>query len=143
MGQIAYISILFFGCHLSFAQGAALEVHNEYSIELSEASVKDNLDKQRIEELKLLLIRHFEKISSSDYSSANRHITEAIKLFKNPEVPALLYLGVDQTGSGIYDQPESIFTYLNEIKFKSKFDHKIRFLAVGEDGLITKLILTN
>jgi hypothetical protein len=78
--------------------------------------------------------------NSSDVSSANSNIAEALNLFASPDAPVLIVI----SGSGDqkdYDKPTTIKSYLNYLKDQKKNINRVENLEIDSSGKITSVEL--
>lgn len=87
------------------------------------------------------LISYFEAIaSSSNVTSANNSISEALALFASPETPVLIIIS-EEGDQKDYDRPTTIKEYLNYLKDQKKNSNTISTLKVDSTGKITEVEL--
>jgi hypothetical protein len=90
---------------------------------------------------KTKLTNYFNAISnSSNVSSANTSINEALSLFASPETPVLIVIS-EEAGQKDYDRPTTIRDYLNYLKDQKKNINQISNLELDSTGKITTLEL--
>ena len=78
--------------------------------------------------------------SSSNVSSANNSINEALSLFASPDTPVLIVIS-EYDGKKDYDRPTTIKDYLNYLKDQKKNINTISNLQVDSSGKITEVEL--
>ena len=88
-----------------------------------------------------VLGKYFDAIAtSSNVTSANNSISEAMTMFASPETPVLIII----SGTGNqkdYDRPTTIQAYLNYLKDQKKNTNKIENLQFDSSGKITEVEL--
>lgn len=77
---------------------------------------------------------------SSNVSSANASINEALTLFASPETPVLIVIS-ESGGMKDYDKPTTIKQYLNYLKDQKKNPNAIADIKTNGEGKITELEL--
>lgn len=77
---------------------------------------------------------------SSNVSSANANINEALSLFASPETPVLIVIS-EEGGTKDYDKPTTIKQYLNYLKDQKKNPNAISDIKTNGEGKITELEL--
>jgi hypothetical protein len=88
------------------------------------------------------LDQYFNAIAgSSNPSSANGSITEALSLFASPQTPVLIVIA-EEGGTKDYDKPTTIQDYLNYLKDQKKNLNAISDLKFDGAGKITEVELT-
>jgi len=78
---------------------------------------------------------------SSNPSSANSSISEALSLFSTPQTPVLIVIA-EEGGMKDYDKPTTIQDYLNYLKDQKKNLNTITDLKFDGSGKITEVELT-
>jgi hypothetical protein len=92
-------------------------------------------------EPKARLEQYFGAIAnSSNVSSANNSINEALSLFASADTPVLIVIS-ESGGQKDYDRPTTIRDYLNYLKDQKKNFNKIGNLQFDSSGKITELEL--
>lgn len=100
-----------------------------------EADAKSREPKARLEQ-------YFNAIAgSSNVSSANSSINEALSLFSSADTPVLIVIS-EENGQKDYDRPTTIRDYLNYLKDQKKNFNKISNIQFDGSGRITELELT-
>jgi hypothetical protein len=100
-----------------------------------EADAKAREPKARLEQ-------YFNAIAgSSNASSANSSINEALSLFSSADTPVLIVIS-EENGQKDYDRPTTIRDYLNYLKDQKKNFNKISNIQFDGSGRITELELT-
>lgn len=79
--------------------------------------------------------------SSSNASSANSSISEALSMFATPQTPVLIVIA-EEGGMKDYDKPTTIQDYLNYLKDQKKNLNTITDLKFDGSGKITEVELT-
>ncbi|HOX82981.1 MAG TPA: nucleoid-structuring protein H-NS [Chryseolinea sp.] len=87
------------------------------------------------------LNQYFSSIaSSSNATSANASINEALGLFASPQTPVLIVIS-ESNGEKDYDKPTTIKDYLNYLKDQKKNINSISDVKTDASGKITELEL--
>lgn len=121
-------------------QQKATEENIVISAGYEEDSVLVNLSDHA--ELKTKLNTYFSDISSiRAIDIVNEKIIEVKDLFVSEDVPVLISLGNDDSGSPIYDKPMTLSEFLNYLKFRKEYRQKIKKLTVNKNGEISKMVL--
>ena len=90
---------------------------------------------------KAKLSQYFDAIaSSSNVTSANISINEALTLFASPETPVLIVIS-ESGGRKDYDRPTTIKDYLNYLKDQKKNINAVSDLKIESSGKITEVEL--
>ncbi len=90
---------------------------------------------------KAKLSQYFDAIaSSSNVTSANISINEALSLFASPETPVLIVIS-ESGGRKDYDRPTTIKDYLNYLKDQKKNINAVSDLKIESSGKITEVEL--
>jgi hypothetical protein len=106
----------------------------EAEAKLKEAEARASTPKARLDE-------YFKAISSStNITSANTSINEALTLFASPETPVLVVIS-ESGGQKDYDRPTTIKDYLNYLKDQKKNINTVSDLKFDNVGKITELEL--
>ena len=127
-------------------QEATLRKDEEQKRKEAEEAAKREAESRQTEIVtnapKAKLNQYFNAIAnSSNVSSANGSINEALSLFASPETPVLIVI----SGSGDqkdYDKPTTIREYLNYLKDQKKNANNISNLQFDSSGKITEVELT-
>jgi len=90
---------------------------------------------------KAKLVDYFNAIAnSSNVSSANNSINEALSLFASPDTPVLIVIS-EYDGKKDYDRPTTIRDYLNYLKDQKKNVNTISNVQMDSSGKITEVEL--
>jgi hypothetical protein len=85
--------------------------------------------------------QYFESIArSTNVSSANSSINEALTLFASPDTPVLIVIS-EENGQKDYDRPTTIRQYLNYLKDTKNNSNNISDLQFDNAGKITEIEL--
>jgi len=159
---IALVAVLAFGCKSTkkmeaakakekarIEQEAALRKQREEEARKrdaeekarKEAELKLNTSKPKEVATEARLNSYFEAIaSSSNVTSANNSINEALSLFASPETLVLIIIS-EEGDQKDYDRPTTIKEYLHYLKDQKKNFNAISTLKVNSSGKITELEL--
>jgi len=132
-------------------QEAALKKQQEEEARRKEAEEKERRDREAEAKLKEDEIKvnkpatrlndYFAAIaSSSNVTSANNSINEALGMFSSPDVPVLIVIA-EYEGKKDYDRPTTIGKYLNYLKDQKKNINAISNVKVDSSGKITEVEL--
>jgi hypothetical protein len=120
---------------------AAARKAEEEKLRLSE---EQRLKEQRDSEASAPSVKvsqYFNSISTStNTTSANASINEALTLFASPETPVFIVIS-DSGGIKDYDKPTTIKDYLNYLKDQKKNINAVSSLKTDGNGKITELEL--
>jgi hypothetical protein len=87
------------------------------------------------------LSSYFETIAnSSNITSANNNIKEALSLFASPQTPVLIVIS-EYNGQKDYDKPTTIENYLNYLKDQKKNINTVSNLKMNNSGKIMEVEL--
>lgn len=109
--------------------------------ERREAEARLKEDELKVNKPATQLNQYFEAIAtSSNVTSANNSINEALGLFSSPEAPVLIVIS-EYDGKKDYDRPTTIRKYLNYLKDQKKNINAISDVKVDSSGKITEVEL--
>jgi hypothetical protein len=107
-----------------------------------DAELKANEETESEPDVNVKLDQYFEAISnSSNITSANKSINEALTLFASPETPVLIVISKSGDQKD-YDRPTTIKDYLNYLKDQKQNINEISNLKMDASGKITEVELT-
>ena len=106
-----------------------------------EAEAKLKGDEIKVNKPATRLNEYFDAIAtSSNVTSANNSINEALGMFSSPNAPVLIVIS-EYEGKKDYDRPTTISKYLNYLKDQKKNINAISDIKVDGSGKITEVEL--
>jgi hypothetical protein len=109
--------------------------------ERREAEARLNEGEIKVSKPATRLNEYFQAIANStNATSANNSINEALSMFSSPETPVLIVIS-EYNGKKDYDRPTTIGKYLNYLKDQKKNINAISDFKVDDSGKITELEL--